>query len=125
MRIPQLDRINELANKANIVGLTEAEQAERVLLRQVYVRAVTGQMHNMLATLTVVDPEGNDVTPKALRLAQRSERWLTRLWPDSPALRDAVRELHSLRQAPLEIQSPLLDSSLRQLRALRDNPGTR
>ncbi len=28
-------------------------------------------------------------------------------------------------QAPLEIQSPLLDSSLRQLRALRDNPGTR
>ena len=26
----------------------------------------------MLATLTVVDPEGNDVTPKALRLAQRS-----------------------------------------------------
>ena len=125
MRIPQLDRINELANKANIVGLTEAEQAERVLLRQVYVRAVTGQMHNMLATLTVVDPEGNDVTPKALRLAQRSERWLTRLWPDSPALRDAVRELHSLRQAPLEIQSPLLDSSLRQLRALRDNPGSR
>ena len=72
MRIPQLDRINELANKANIVGLTEAEQAERVLLRQVYVRAVTWQMHNMLATLTVVDPEGNDVTPKALRLAQRS-----------------------------------------------------
>ena len=56
---------------------------------------------------------------------ERSERWLTRLWPDSPALRDAVRELHSLRQAPLEIQSPLLDSSLRQLRALRDNPGSR
>ena len=56
MRIPQLDRINELANKANTVGLTEAEQAERALLRQAYVRAVTGQMHNMLATLTVVDP---------------------------------------------------------------------
>ena len=72
MRIPQLDRINELANKANTVGLTEAEQAERVLLRQAYVRAVTGQMHNMLAMLTVVDPEGNDVTPKALRVAQRS-----------------------------------------------------
>ena len=72
MRIPQLDRINELANKANTVGLTEAEQAERALLRQAYVRAVTGQMHNMLATLTVVDPEGNDVTPKALRVAQRS-----------------------------------------------------
>ena len=72
MRIPQLDRINELANKANTVGLTEAEQAERALLRQAYVRAVTGQLHNMLAPLTVVDPEGNDVTPKALRLAQRS-----------------------------------------------------
>ena len=47
------------------------------------------------------------------------------LGEDIDALRDAVRELHSLRQAPLEIQSPLLDSSLRQLRALRDNPGTR
>ncbi len=72
MRIPQLDRINELANKANTVGLTETEQAERARLRQAYVRAVTGQMHNMLATLTVLDPEGHDVTPMALRVAQRS-----------------------------------------------------
>ena len=50
----------------------------------------------------------------------RSERWLTRLWPDSPALRDVVHELGALREQPLLPQSPLLDSTLRQLRALRD-----
>ncbi len=50
----------------------------------------------------------------------RSERWIARLWPDSPQLRDVVRELGALREAPLLPQSPLLDSTLRQLRALRD-----
>lgn len=50
----------------------------------------------------------------------RSAQWLTRLWPDSPALREVVAELESMRQAPLQPQSPLLDSTLRQLRALRD-----
>lgn len=50
----------------------------------------------------------------------RSERWLTRLWPDSPPLREVVQELDALREAPLLPQSPLLDSTLRQLRALRD-----
>jgi len=50
----------------------------------------------------------------------RSERWIARLWPDSSQLKEVVRELESLREAPLQPQSPLLDSTLRQLRALRD-----
>ena len=53
----------------------------------------------------------------------RGERWLLRLWPDSPQLRQVVREFEALRQAPLQPQSPLLDSTLRQLRALRDGKG--
>ncbi|AKC86615.1 uroporphyrinogen-III C-methyltransferase [Pseudoxanthomonas suwonensis] len=50
----------------------------------------------------------------------RSARWIGRLWPDSPALREVRGELESLREAPLQPQSPLLDSTLQQLRAVRD-----
>ena len=50
----------------------------------------------------------------------RSSGWITRLWPDSPALHEVLGELESMREAPLHPQSPLLDSTLPQLRALRD-----
>ncbi|MDO5640733.1 MAG: DUF896 domain-containing protein [Neisseria sp.] len=70
MRIPELDRINELAAIAKSRSLNETELAERAVLRRAYLDAVKGQMTNMLATVTVVDPEGNDVTPAALRDAQ-------------------------------------------------------
>ena len=72
MRIVELDRINELARKARLYQLSDDEQQERKLLRQAYLRAITGQMNNMLATVTVVDSEGTDVTPQALRSAQKS-----------------------------------------------------
>lgn len=70
MRIAELDRINELARKAKTAGLTEAELAERAVLRQAYIGKVCGQLTNMLSTLTVIDTEGNDVTPAKLREAQ-------------------------------------------------------
>ena len=70
MRIPELDRINQLAAIAKSRTLSETELAERARLRRAYLDAVKGQMNNMLATVTVVDPEGNDVTPAALRDAQ-------------------------------------------------------
>ena len=70
MRILELDRINELARTAKIRVLTEAELAERDTLRQGYIRAITGQLKSHLANLTVIDPEGRDVTPSKLRDAQ-------------------------------------------------------
>ncbi len=70
MRIAELDRINELARKAKSVGLTDAELAERDVLRQAYVKQVLGQMTNILSTVSVLDSEGNDVTPAKLRQAQ-------------------------------------------------------
>lgn len=54
---------------------------------------------------------------------ERIQRWTTRLWPDSPSLREVMRELDALAGAQLQPQSPLLDSSLRQLRGLRDGNG--
>lgn len=70
MRINELDRINELARKAKTTALSEAEIAERTALRQTYLRQVCGQMNNILSTVTVIDPEGRDVTPMKLRDAQ-------------------------------------------------------
>ncbi|MCG6504238.1 DUF896 domain-containing protein [Kingella pumchi] len=70
MRINELDRINELARKAKTTALSEAEIAERNALRQAYLRQVCGQMNNILSTVTVIDPEGRDVTPMKLRDAQ-------------------------------------------------------
>lgn len=70
MRIPELDRINALARKAKSEALTEAEMAERDMLRRAYIAQVTGQVNNMMAVMTVVDENGNDVTPNKLRSAQ-------------------------------------------------------
>ena len=70
MRIPELDRINQLARKARLVPLSEAELAEREVLRKAYLKAVTGQMSIILSTVTVVDYDGRDVTPAKLRAAQ-------------------------------------------------------
>ncbi|AUZ06150.1 MULTISPECIES: DUF896 domain-containing protein [Vitreoscilla] len=70
MRIIELDRINTLARKARAEGLSAAELAERDALRQTYLRQVRGQMTNTLANVTVLDPEGTDVTPLKLRAHQ-------------------------------------------------------
>ncbi|TNG93445.1 DUF896 domain-containing protein [Testudinibacter sp. TR-2022] len=72
MRIPELNRINELARKAKLTALSLAELNERDRLRQRYLMAIRGQVNNSLASVTVVDPLGNDVTPLKLRQAQRS-----------------------------------------------------
>ncbi|MFZ7325092.1 DUF896 domain-containing protein [Avibacterium avium] len=72
MRILELDRINELARKAKVTALSEAELNERSALRQRYLAAIRGQLTNILSTVSVVDPDGNGVTPTKLREAQRS-----------------------------------------------------
>ena len=72
MRIIELDRINELAAKARHMGLGAAETAERASLRQTYLHKMRGQMTNTLAKVTVLDPNGTDVTPLKLRAHQWS-----------------------------------------------------
>ncbi|WP_420828516.1 DUF896 domain-containing protein [Jeotgalibaca caeni] len=67
-----LKRINELAKKAKTpAGLTEAEKTERATLREEYLQNFRGSMNEILLNSTVYDPEGNDVTPKKLKRAQR------------------------------------------------------
>ncbi|TVT29299.1 DUF896 domain-containing protein [Salinicoccus cyprini] len=66
-----LDRINELANKQKWQGLTAEEGAEQMQLREDYMRQFRGQVLDTFAGLTVIDPEGNDVTPEKLKREQQ------------------------------------------------------
>lgn len=66
MKIKELDRINALARIARKRPLT----AERTALRRGYLAAIRGNVNTILATATVIDPEGHDVTPGKLRAAQ-------------------------------------------------------
>ena len=63
----KIERINELARKKKIVGLTQVEQDEQLLLRQEYLEAFRGGMRNHIEGLKVVDEDGNDVTPEKLK----------------------------------------------------------
>lgn len=72
MPIKELDRINALARTARTRPLTAAESDERARLRRAYLAAIRGNFNTLLATATVIDPEGRDVTPGKLRAAQAS-----------------------------------------------------
>ena len=52
----------------------------------------------------------------------RADLWLTRLWPDSPALREQRNQLQVLAALPLSLSLPTLGSTLQQLRQLRAAP---
>lgn len=52
----------------------------------------------------------------------RADLWLTRLWPDSPTLRQQRQRLQALAALPLSLSLPTLGSTLQQLRQLRAAP---
>ena len=56
----QIDRINELARKAKTPeGLTEAEAAERAVLRRAYIDFAVGNLKGHLDNTYLVDDKGN------------------------------------------------------------------
>ncbi|MNO34125.1 hypothetical protein D3C76_241530 [compost metagenome] len=69
--ITSLTRINELARKEREEGLTKSEWVEQIVLREDYLREIRGQVRNSLSGVTIVDPEGNDVTPEKIRLSRK------------------------------------------------------
>ena len=60
-------RINELAKKAKTIGLTTEEAKEQQLLRNEYLQAFRKSITNTLHSVKIIDPNGNDVTPKKLK----------------------------------------------------------
>lgn len=55
----QIDRINELARKAKMQGLTPEEEQERAVLRRAYIDSVVGNLKGRLDNTYVVDHSGN------------------------------------------------------------------
>lgn len=60
MNQEKIDRINELARKAKTPeGLTEAETAERAVLRREYIDSVLGNLRGQLDNTYLVDENGH------------------------------------------------------------------
>lgn len=59
MNQEQINRINELARKAKSPeGLTDAEKAERAILRRAYIDSVLGNLQSELDNTYLVDETG-------------------------------------------------------------------
>ncbi|WP_227935906.1 DUF896 domain-containing protein [Alkalihalobacillus deserti] len=69
----KLNRINELSKRAKTIGLTKQEEKEQQLLRKEYLQTFRNSFKNQLHSVTVVDENGNDVTPDALKESKKSQ----------------------------------------------------
>ncbi len=69
----KMARINQLARKSKLEGLTDLEMAEQQVLRKEYISAFRGSIENTLSNLTLIDPEGNDVTPEKVKQLRSKE----------------------------------------------------
>ncbi|WP_163102233.1 DUF896 domain-containing protein [Peribacillus alkalitolerans] len=63
----KLARINELSKKSKSVGLTIEEAKEQTKLRSEYLTTFRKSMTDTIEHLTVIDPNGNDVTPEKVK----------------------------------------------------------
>ncbi|MEY8371543.1 DUF896 domain-containing protein [Aerococcaceae bacterium 50-4] len=68
-----LKRINELAAKKKAGTITEEELVEQKELRQVYLKQFRSAFKETLLNTKVIDPEGTDVTPQAVRDAKKKQ----------------------------------------------------
>lgn len=59
MEQKKIDRINELAQKANTTGLTEEELSERAALRREYIEGYRRSLVAQLDNTYLVDENGN------------------------------------------------------------------
>lgn len=73
MRQEKIDRINELAKKKKMKGLTEEEKLEQAALRKEYIEGYRRSIKHHIEGLKLVDEKGNDVTPEKLKEIQRQK----------------------------------------------------
>lgn len=67
----KMKRINELAQKKKTTGLTDQEGKEQTLLRKEYLQSFRQSFKKTIENTTIIDPEGNDVTPDKVKEIQR------------------------------------------------------
>lgn len=69
----KIARINELSKRAKTTGLTKNEVKEQQTLRKEYIKTFRQSFKQQLHTVTVVDENGNDVTPDALKESKNNQ----------------------------------------------------
>ncbi|MBM7580268.1 DUF896 domain-containing protein [Jeotgalibacillus terrae] len=70
----KIKRINELSAKSKEDLLSSEEAKEQQELRQEYLQAFRGSMKQTIENVTVIDPEGKDVTPDKLKDAKKRNK---------------------------------------------------
>lgn len=70
----KIKRINYLANKSKNEGLTKSEKEEQHSLRQEYLKNIRKSFKNQFKSMTVIDPEGKDVTPQKVKELQKRHK---------------------------------------------------
>lgn len=62
-----IQRLNELAKKKKLNDISELELEELQGLRQEYLQNFRNSFKKQIENTTVIDPEGNDVTPQKVK----------------------------------------------------------
>ncbi|HLR72873.1 MAG TPA: DUF896 domain-containing protein [Pseudogracilibacillus sp.] len=70
----KLSRINDLAKKSKAEGLSKEEKQEQAELREEYLQNIRKSFTNQITTMTVIDPEGNDVTPEKVKKIKEKKK---------------------------------------------------
>jgi uncharacterized protein YnzC (UPF0291/DUF896 family) len=65
-----LNKINELSRKEKEMGLTDIEKTEQANLRKEYLQIFRGSIDSLLLNSTIIDPNGDNVTPEKLKKEQ-------------------------------------------------------
>jgi len=67
----KLERISFLSKRSKTTGLSIEEAKEQTKLRQEYLVAFRSSMRETIENVKVIDPDGTDVTPEKVKLAQK------------------------------------------------------
>ena len=98
--------------------LVDVQPSDRVQLQGASDRTAAMEALGIELTLARAALERRDSVAWQAALA-RADAWLPRLWPDSPALRASRAMLKALRTQKLALASPVVGTTLLQLRAMR------
>ena len=101
-----------------LARVVDVQPSDRAQVRAPAERAAAMDALQTELTLARAALERRDAAAWRAALA-RAERWLPRLWADSPQLRAQRAALVALRTHPLALPLPMLGSTLGQLRATR------
>ncbi|MDQ0919211.1 DUF896 domain-containing protein [Paenibacillus sp. V4I5] len=65
-----LNKINVLSRIEKEIGLTEIEKTEQANLRKEYLQIFRGSIDSLLLNSSIIDPNGDNVTPERLKKEQ-------------------------------------------------------